>query len=142
MVRIAEHPFDRVLAQHPEEERVFNATQLFILLLRREGGEAFELRDRISINLPRRCLSLIAMLRYGLGPGPLRVAKLVSAVRASKLPVNINDHTGFAGTRTVCVARKDPFARSRHYFRFGLGEEAQWNTHRAVLGLNAQRLAC
>src|SRR6266480_2400070 len=89
--RIAEHTFDRVLADDTEERCRLNPAQLLILFgcgkVREVAAERF---DTLFVNFARRFLGLISVLGNRFDERRFRVSILVFAVRSSKLPVDVN----------------------------------------------------
>ncbi len=94
-----------------------------------------------TIGLCGTCFVLIAVLRIGLDPRSFGVAILVAAVGAGELAIDIDDDVGLGRSGTASVARKNAGTGGRNHFGFLGGEKAQRHFHRAVLSLQAQRLA-
>ena len=86
--RIAEHPFEGVLAQHAEELRGLDGPQPLVPLGRRKVREIAQFLDPLAVDLLRRRLALVAVLRHGFDEGRLGVAILVAPVGAGELPVD------------------------------------------------------
>src|SRR5208282_4098277 len=88
--RIAEHAFDGVLTQQPEEHRGLDGAQPLALLVRRQIDEAGELTNAFAIDLARGLFALIAVLWHGLNEGRLCKAILVASVGTGKLAIDID----------------------------------------------------
>src|SRR5262249_45986746 len=70
-----------------------------------------------------------------------RVPILITTVGSRQLPVDVNDHSGFARTRAVGIARKYTRTGSRNHASLIGGKESEGNLPVPVLCLKANRVA-
>src|SRR6266700_3321040 len=87
----------------------------------------------IAINLAWRGATLVAEFSRGFFKGRLRVTKAVAAIRAGKLPVDEDSHTGFASTGAGFVRREYARCRGGNNQGFRFREKTKRDTNRLML---------
>ncbi len=86
----------------------------------------------IAINLAWRGATLVAEFSRGFFKGRLRVTKAVAAIRAGKLPVDEDSHTGFASTGAGFVRREYARCRGGNNQGFRFREKTKRDTNRLI----------
>ena len=141
--RIAEHAFNGVLAEEPEEVGGFDAAQPGILLDRLEAIEIVaEDRNSFAINLTRRGFALIALLGRSLLERRLRKAVAIASEGARQLAVDVDNDRAIGGAGARGVGWKDPRRGGGHDQGLPFIEKSQRDFDFAVgLGLNSDWFA-
>ena len=87
--RIAEHPFDGVLTEEPEERRTFDLVQPCVLGGGRQFIKSCKQKQSLAVKFAGRLLALITLLRDARFERRLGVTITIPPVRTGQLTIDI-----------------------------------------------------